>query len=463
MNIFKKKSFEQMQDGIQKSDLKKDLTAKDIAALGIGAVIGVGIFVATGAGAHIAGPAVIISFVLAGIVACLCGLCYCELATMFPVAGSTYSYAYIAFGEIVAMLIGWCLTAEYLVACSAVASGWSGAFVGLLKTSSINLPSIITSSPSNGGIVDLPAILIVLCLTVLLCFGMEESSKINNIIVSIKIGIILIFVIVGVGHINVANYKPFAPFGFKGVFAATASIFFSYLGFDAIATSAEEAKDPKKGVAIGLISCLAIVSILYIAVAFVLTGIVPYNSIDLQNALPAALATIGINWGSILVGVGCIVGMISTILVVLYGQVRIFMVMSRDGLLPKLFSKIHKKYKTPYIATIITGVIAAIIAGFLPLDIIVQFLSIGTLLGFIVVALSVIVLRKKMPDFNRTFMCPLVPVTPILAIICCLVLLSRLGIKTWIGFIVWLIIGIITYIVYGRKHSVIQNKNSSIQ
>jgi APA family basic amino acid/polyamine antiporter len=290
---------------------------------------------------------------------------------------------------------------------------------------------------------------------------MEESSKLNNIIVSIKIGIILLFVIVGVGHINITNYRPFAPFGFKGIFAATASIFFSYLGFDAIATSAEEAKDPKRGVSIGLIACLVIVSILYISVAFVLTGIVPYNSIDLQNALPAALASIGINWGSILVGIGCIIGMISTLLVVLYGQVRIFMVMSRDGLLPKLFSKIHSKYKTPYVATIITGIIAAIIAGFLPMDIIVQFLSIGTILGFIVVALSVIVLRKRMPNFKRTFKCPFVPVTPILAIICCIILLSRLGLKTWIGFIVWLIIGIITYIMYGRKHSVIQNENRS--
>ncbi|MDR3594539.1 amino acid permease [Clostridium sp.] len=458
MNVFKKKSVDKMLEGAQKTALKKNLKAKDIAAFGIGAVVGVGIFVATGTGAHLAGPAVIISFILAGIAACLCALCYCELSTMFPVAGSTYSYSYIVFGEIIAMIIGWCLTAEYLVACSAVASGWSGTFVGILKSFGIILPKAFAASPSQGGIVDLPAILIIAVITYILYYGMKESARVNNLIVGIKIAVIVIFVVLGAGHIDTANYKPFAPFGFGGIFAATATIFFSFIGFDAISTAAEEAENPKKDIPLGIIICLVAVTVLYVSVAVVLTGMVPYQEIISENAVPGALARVGINWGAALVGAGAILGMISTIMVVLYGQVRVFMVMSRDGLLPKIFSKVHPTHKTPHIATIITGAIAAIIAGFLPLDIIVEFLSTGTLLSFIAVSLAVIILRKTMPDFKRVFKVPGAPITPMIAIMCCLALLYNLKKITLEGFIVWLIIGLIVYFVYGRKHSVLQNE-----
>ncbi|MEQ8154594.1 MAG: amino acid permease [Clostridiaceae bacterium] len=462
MNIWKKKTPEQMLEGVKKSGLKKNLKARDIAALGIGAVVGVGIFVATGEGAHMAGPAIIISFILAAVVACLCGLSYSELATMFPVAGSTYSYAYIAFGEIIAMIIGWCLTAEYLVACSAVASGWSGTFLGILKNIGISLPKYITASPAKGGIVDLPAILIIAVITTLLCYGMKESARLNNLMVGIKIFIILLFITLGFSHIDMANYRPFNPFGWKGIFAGTATIFFSYIGFDAVSTAAEEAENPKKDIPLGLIMCLATVSFLYISVAFVLTGMVPFKEIISENAVPGALARVGINWGSALIGTGAIIGMISTMLAVLYGQVRVFMVMSRDGLIPKMFSKVHPEHKTPYISTIITGTAAAIISGFLPLDIIVQFLSIGTLLGFIVVSLAVITLRKTLPQFKRVFKCPGVPFTPIVTVISCIVLLLRLQLKTWIGFMVWLLIGLAVYFTYGRKHSLLQkNINNS--
>ncbi|MBD7910520.1 MULTISPECIES: amino acid permease [Clostridium] len=460
MNIFKKKSVDQVLKDANKTALKKNLKAKDIAAFGIGAVVGVGIFVATGEGAHLAGPAVIISFIIAGIVACLCALNYCELSTMFPVAGSTYSYSYIVFGEIIAMIIGWCLTAEYLVACSAVASGWSGTFVGILKSMGITLPATFIASPSKGGIVDLPAVLIIAVITYILFYGMKESARVNNLIVGIKIAIIIIFVALGVGHIDTANYQPFAPFGFGGIFAATATIFFSFIGFDAISTAAEEAENPKRDIPLGLIICLIAVTILYVAVAFVLTGMVPFKEIISENAVPGALASVGINWGAALVGTGAILGMISTMMVVLYGQVRVFMVMSRDGLLPKIFSKVHPTHKTPYVSTIITGSIAAVIAGFLPLDFIVQFLSIGTLISFIVVSLAVIVLRITMPNFKRMFKAPGVPFTPAIAIICCLVLLSRLHIKTWIGFLVWLFIGLLMYYFYGRKHSLLQHEEN---
>lgn len=453
MDIFRKKTLDSMLQSADKTHLKKNLKAKDIAALGIGAVVGVGIFVATGEGAHLAGPAIIVSFVLAAVVACLCGLSYCELATMFPVAGSTYSYAYITFGEFIALIVGWCLTAEYLVACSAVASGWSGTFIGILKTIGVNIPYALTASPNKGGIMDLPAILITLMLTYMLYFGMKESSRVNNIIVCIKLFVIILFIALGLSHINVVNYKPFAPFGFKGIFAGAATIFFSYIGFDAIATTAEEAENPNKDVPMGIFICLAVVSILYVSVALVLTGMVPYKEILSENAVPGALARVGIRWGSALVGVGAILGMISTIIAVLYGQIRVFMAMSRDGLIPKVFSKIHEKHNTPYIATAVTGIIAAIIAGLLPLDIIVEFLSTGTLISFIVVSLAVIVLRKRMPEFKRRYKCPGVPFTPIITIVCCVLLLSRLKPITWIGFICWITFGLILYFTYGIKNS----------
>lgn len=457
MNIFRKKSLDNMMDSAEKSHLSKNLKAIDIAALGIGAVVGMGIFVATGSGAHMAGPAIAVSFILAAIVAALCGLCYCELATMFPVSGSTYAYAYITFGEFIAMIIGWCLTSEYLVACSAVASGWSGTLVGILENMGITLPLALTNSPANGGFVDLPAVIITLLITYLLFYGMKESSRINDILVFLKIGIILLFIILGVTHIDFANYKPFAPKGMSGIFAGSASIFFSYIGFDAISTTAEETKNPNRDVPRGLIICLSVVAILYVAVALVLTGMVPYTEIVSENAVPAALARIGITWGSELVGIGAILGMISTLIAMLYGQIRIFMSMSRDGLIPKGFSKIHHKHNTPYVSTIISGFTAAIIAGFLPLDIIIEFLSTGTLISFIVVSLAVIVLRKTKPEMKRSFKCPGVPYTPIITIICCLTLLSRLKLVTWIGFTIWLAIGIVFYFIYGRKHSVLNN------
>lgn len=453
MNILRKKTLGSMLESAEKTHLSKTLKAKDIAALGIGAVVGVGIFVATGEGAHLAGPAIIISFILAGIVACLCGLSYCELATMFPVAGSTYSYAYLTFGEFIAMIVGWCLTAEYLVACSAVASGWSGTFTGILKSAGIYLPLIFTASPSKGGIADLPAIIITLILTYMLYYGMKESSRINNIIVCIKLFVIILFIVLGLSHLNFTNYTPFAPFGFNGIFAGAATIFFSYIGFDAIATTAEEAENPNRDVPIGLFICLSVVSLLYVSVAFVLTGMVPYREIISENAVPGALARVGIRWGAALVGAGAILGMISTMIAVLYGQIRVFMAMSRDGLIPQAFSKIHEKHNTPYIATAVTGIIAATIAGILPLDIIVEFLSVGTLISFIVVSLAVIVLRKTMPNVERKYRCPGVPYTPAITILCCLVLLIRLRAVTWIGFFCWLAVGIFVYFTYGIRHS----------
>jgi len=458
MDIWKKKTLEQMLHSAEKSDLKKNLTSKDLAALGIGAVVGTGIFVSTGVGAHLAGPAVVLSFIVAAVISALCALTYSELATMFPVAGSTYAYSYVAFGELIAWIIGWDLMLEYLVSSAAVASGWSGTFVGLLSSAGINLPTAIIKTPAAGGFIDLPAVLITIFVTWILFIGIKESAKLNNKIVMVKVGVIILFVILGVFHINVANYKPFAPFGWSGVMAGASIIFFAYIGFDAVSTAAEETINPKRDVPRGLAICLAVVIVLYVTVALVITGMVPYKEIIENNAVPGALARFGINWGAALVGTGAVIGMISTLLVMLYGQIRVFMVMSRDGLLPKMFSKVHPVHKTPTLCTIITGSIAGIMAGFLPLDEIIKLCNIGTLFAFVLVSIGVIVLRKTMPDIERKFRCPWVPVLPIISALACVYLMSALPLVTWIRFVIWLLIGIVIYFLYSRHHSILQNE-----
>ncbi|PJI08722.1 MULTISPECIES: APC family permease [Clostridium] len=453
MEMFRKKTEADVEKDASNSGLKRKLTSFDLAALGIGSVVGTGIFVSTGQGAKLAGPAVIISFIVAAITSGLCALTYSELSSMFPVSGSTYSYSYIAFGEVVAWIIGWDLILEYLVAAASVSSAWSGTLIGILKDYNINLPFVLTNSPLTGGIVDLPAVIITAVVTWLLYVGVSESAKVNNIIVGLKICIILLFIFLGVSHINVANYHPFSPYGTKGIMSGAAIIFFTFIGFDAISTASEETKNPKKDVPMGLMICLSVVVVLYLAVAFVLTGIVSFKQIDVNNALPGALSHIGITWGSAIVGVGAVIGMISSLLVTLYGQIRIFMVMSRDGLLPNAFSKINKNHSTPGLCTIITGIVTALFAGFLPLNVIIELCNIGTLFAFVLVSLGVIVLRHTMPDVERKFRCPGVPFTPILTIVFCLYLIANLPSVSWFRFAIWLLIGLVIYIFYGFKHS----------
>jgi len=375
---------------------------------------------------------------------------------MFPVAGSTYSYSYVAFGEVIAWVIGWDLMLEYLVSSSAVASGWSGTFVGLLNSAGVILPTAITRAPMAGGIIDLTSALIVMFVTWGLFIGIKESAKLNNILVIVKVSAILLFIVLGVFHINVANYKPFSPFGWSGVMAGASIMFFAYIGFDAVSTAAEETINPKRDVPRGLAICLGVVIILYVTVAVVITGMVPFKEISQNNAVPGALARFGINWGAALVGTGAVIGMISTLLVMLYGQIRIFMVMSRDGLLPKIFSTIHPVHKTPTHCTIITGFTAAVMAGFLPLQAIIKLCNIGTLFAFVLVSIGVIVLRKTMPNVERKFRCPWVPLVPILTILACVYLMVSLPVATWIRFVIWLVIGLFIYLMYGRRHSELQ-------
>lgn len=462
MDLFRKKSLNDFENAVSKTNLKKGLNSFDIASMGIGSVVGTGIFVATGQGAHIAGPAIIISYVIAAITAVLCALTYAELATMFPVSGSTYSYCYIAFGEIIAWILAWNLILEYLVVAATIATGWSSTFVGALATYNIHIPEMITKSPLSGGIVDLPAVLVVALITWILYIGVSESAKVNNIIVAVKIAVIAIFILVGIAHVNISNYHPFAPFGFKGVMSAASIIFFAFIGFDAVSTAAEETANPKRDIPLGLGICMVIIVILYIGVSLVLTGIVPYKLIDINNALPASLSYIGINWGSALIAVGAIVGMISTLLVTVYGQVRIFMSMSRDGLLPKCFASISDTHSTPACCTLITGAATAVIGGFLPLSVLIELCNIGTLSAFLAVSIGVIVLRKTMPDIERKFRCPGVPFTPILTIFFCLYLMINLPMVTWIRFLVWTIAGISIYFLYGAKHSTL-NETSNIE
>ena len=467
MNIWITKTPAQINEASEQTQLKKNLRAVDLAALGIGSVVGTGIFVATGQGAHLAGPGILLSFIIAAVTCAFCALTYSELACMFPVAGSTYSYSYVAFGEVIAWIIGWDLMLEYLVAASAVASGWSTTFIPLLTQMGLKLPKALLTPPLmtseagkvvfSGGVVDLPAILITMGISWILYIGIRESAKINNIIVVIKIAVILLFVFLGVTHVDFTNFQPFAPFGWKGIMAGAAIIFFAYIGFDAVSTAAEETKNPKRDVPLGLMICLGVIIILYVAVAFVLTGMIPFKEIDIGNALPAALARIGIRWGGALVATGAVIGMLSTLLVTLYGQVRIFMVMARDGLLPAAFSRVHPVHQTPHICTWITGTATALIAGFFPLNMIIDLCNIGTLFAFVLVSIGVIVLRKTRPEVERKFKTPGVPFTPLITVGFCFYLMYSLPVVTWIRFGAWLLAGLIIYFAYSVRHSKLQH------
>jgi len=460
-NIFKTKPIDIILKEAQGNDnnqasLKKTLNAYELIMFGIGVVIGTGIFVLTGvAAAQYSGPALIISFAIAGLSCVFAGLCYAEFAAMVPVAGSAYTYSYAALGEIWAWIIGWDLILEYIVAIPAVAIGWSGYITSLLKAVGIHIPDIFTNSPgANGGIINLPAVLIILLISLLLMKGVKESSRINNIMVIIKVSVILFFILVGVFHIKPSNWTPFMPFGLSGIFRGAAFVFFSFIGFDSISTAAEEVKNPQKDLPKGIIGSLLICTLLYIAVSGVLTGILPYEEFKNTSAPVAyALAQIGISWGSALVSVGAISGITTVLMVMIYAQTRIFFVMSRDGLLPEVFKEVSKTHGTPVKSTIIVAIITAILAGFTPITAVAELTNIGTLAAFIIVSVSIIVLRKRNPDIERPFKCPWVPAIPLLSIAFCSYLLLSLSRETHIRFLIWIGIGIIIYFLYSRKHS----------
>ena len=490
--------------------LKRSLGALNLTLLGIGAIIGAGIFVLTGtAAAQHAGPAVVYSFIIAGFGCLFAGLCYAEFASMIPIAGSAYTYGYATLGELIAWIIGWDLILEYLFAASTVAVGWSGYFVAFLGQLGIHLPPQFVSAPLDvqgthtlvragicidpitrhvvteagvavsaakcdlaryaveGGILNVPAMLLVLALTALLVVGMRESARLNNAIVAVKVTIVLLVIGLGFQYVKAENWVPFLPpntgtfgeFGWSGVIRAAAVVFFAYIGFDAVSTAAQEAKNPQKDMPIGILASLGICTVLYILMALVMTGLAKYTSLNVPHPVFVAIEAAGepLKWLGYFVNIGAIAGLASVVLVMLMGQPRIFYAMSRDGLLPPVFGKVHPRYQTPYVATIITGIVAAIIAGIFPIGLLGELVSIGTLLAFVIVCGGIIVLRRNRPELHRPFRTPLVPLVPILGIVVCVGMMAFLPIDTWIRLAVWMAIGIAIYFGYGRTHSRVRN------
>lgn len=457
-NIFRTKSINEfISETKHDGGMNKVLGTFGLTMLGIGCIVGTGIFVLTGvAAANYSGPALIISFIIAAIACGCAALCYSEFAAMVPVAGSAYTYGYVALGEFWAWIIGWDLILEYAFAISAVAIGWSGYFNNILMNIGITLPKALTVAPYNGGWIDLPAVLIIVLVSLINIRGVQQSSLVNNVIVIIKLAVVALFIVLGVGHVDAANWVPFMPYGWSGVFSGASIIFFAYIGFDAVSTAAEEVKNPQKDLPRGIILSLIICTILYIAVSGILTGMVPYLQFKATAAPVAfALQSVGYHWGAAVISVGAICGLTSVLLVMAFGQSRILFVMSRDGLIPKFFGHIHPKYKTPVRSSSLICLITGITAGFLPINIVAELTNIGTLCAFIIVAAAVIVLRKKAPERPRAFKCPFVPVIPVLAIIFCAILIFMLPGVTQIRFVVWLLIGLAIYFGYGYQHSVI--------
>jgi basic amino acid/polyamine antiporter, APA family len=467
-NLLKTKSIEQLVGDVEQGGkaLKRTLSALDLTLLGIGAIIGTGIFVLTGtAAANQAGPGIVLSYVIAGTACGFAALCYAEFAAMIPISGSAYTYAYATLGEIFAWMIGWDLILEYAVGSMTVAVGWSGYFQRILAGFGVHLPAWMSASPdpSAGTLVNLPAIIIVLGIMVLLVIGVRESARFNAAMVTVKLAAVAFFILIGFSYVKPANWSPFMPYGFSGVMTGAAVVFFAYIGFDAVSTTAEEAKNPSRDLPIGIIASLIICTILYLVVAGILTGIVPVVQFkaDMQfiNApVGYALAVINKDWAAGLVSAGAVAGITSVLLVMLMSQPRIFFAMSRDQLLPAGVSRVHPRFRTPYITTIITCVIVSAVAGFVPITILGEMTSIGTLFAFVVVSLAVIVLRIRRPEARRPFRVPGGHVIPILGVLACVYLMVSLSVMTWVRFLGWLDIGMIIYWFYGRTHSPLVNR-----
>jgi len=452
--------------------LKRTLTASNLVFIGIGCIVGTGIFVITGtAAAQYAGPALSISFLISAIVCMFVAMCYTEFASMIPVAGSAYSYAYTTVGELLAWFIGWNLVLEYIFGASLVAVGWSGYVVSFLRDFGLVIPPELSNAPFNfndgwiatGAIINLPSVFIVILITTVLVFGIRESVRFNNIIVIVKLAVILLFIGFGLSYIKPDNYVPFIPentgvsgqFGWSGIFRAAGVIFLAFLGFDAVSTVAQEAKNPQRDMPKGILGSLAIVTVLYIAVSLVLTGMVNYRLLNVPDPIAVGIdaAGKGLFWLRPVIKIGAIAGMSSVILVLLTGMPRILYSMSNDGLLPPIMGKVHRKYRTPYVTTIIVGAIVAVISGLFPIDLIGELVSIGTLLAFAMVCVSIMILRISRPGLDRPFKTPMVYFIGTAGALGCLYLAISLPGSTWVRLAVWTVIGMLIYFLYGRKHS----------
>ncbi|MHB8256249.1 MAG: APC family permease [Acidiferrobacterales bacterium] len=436
--------------------LRRCLTAFDLTLLGIGAIIGAGIFVLTGiAAATKAGPAIVLSFVVSGFACAFSALAYAELASSIGGCGSAYGYAYAGLGELVAWIIGWDLILEYGVAVAVVAIGWSGYFNNALTAVGLHVPVVLLTAPADGGIINLPAALIVLVLSVLLAIGVRQSARFNAVMVLVKVVAIATFVAVAAFNVQPANWHPFMPFGWKGVMGGAALIFFAYIGFDAVSTAAEEAVNPPRDLPIGILVSLAVCTVIYMVVAGLLTGIVPYGTLNVPSPVAESMLRLGYRWASAVVAAGAIAGLTTVMLVLYYGLTRIFLSMSRDGLLPPVFSAINARTRTPLRVIVVSGLLIASIAGFTPIGDVAELVNIGTLSAFVLVCCGVIVLRRTKPDLKRPFRTPWSPVIPLLGIAFCLYLMASLPLITWLRFVIWLAIGMIIYFGYSRSHSVL--------
>ena len=484
MNLLRRKSVTQLQaDALTDQRLKRALGATNLTALGIGAIIGTGIFVLTGTvAAQNAGPAVVLSFVLAGVASIFAALCYSEFASLVPMAGSAYTYGYATLGELFAWIIGWDLILEYALGAVTVSIGWSGYVVSFLRDIGINIPPALSAARGTlitladgtqvTAIFNLPAVIIIAIITLLLVIGISESARVNNVIVFVKVAVVLLFIFGAVHAINPANWHPFIPpstgvrghFGWSGVTQGAGIVFFAYIGFDAVSTAAQEAKNPQRDMPIGIIGSLLICTVLYIAVSAVATGIVPYLQLDVPDPIAVAADQAGLGWMSAAIKLGAIAGLSSVILVMLLGQSRIFWTMADDGLLPKFVSRVHPKFRTPWITTILTGIVVAFFAALFTVREAGSLVSIGTLLAFVIVSIGVLVLRIREPHLPRTFKTPAVWVVAPLGALSALYLMIALPWRTWERLIIWFVIGMVIYFFYGvRRSKLAQAKISETQ
>ncbi len=471
-----KKPIAAIQAESQKGELKRTLSALNLVSLGIGCIIGAGIFVMTGqAAAQYAGPAIMISFVIAGLCCAFAGLCYAELSSMLPVSGSAYSYAYASVGELLAWIMGLLLLLEYGIAASTVAVGWSGYVVSFLKNFNIVIPELLTTPTLKiindgkdliftGGI-NLPALVGVGAMSALLVIGVKESANINNLIVFIKLTVVLLFIVFGAFYIDPNNWHPFIPqeneagnYGWNGILRGAGIVFFAYVGFEAVSTAAQEAKNPQRDVPIGILGSLFVCTVLYMAVAAVLTGIVPYSTLNVPDPIAKAVDAINLPWLSFVVKIGAIAGLTSVMMVLMYGQTRVFYTMARDGLMPAIFSRVHPKFQTPWINTIAVGLVIGIVAAATPIDILGDLVSLGTLTAFAIICFTVIYLRKAEPNLARPFKVPFSPFFPILGILFCAYLIYGLlsNPVTVIFYLVYLTVGVAIYFTYSQKHSILR-------
>jgi len=467
--------------------LRRVLGPVSLTALGVGCAIGAGIFVLTGKVASTTtGPAIILSFVVSGIACVFAGLCYAEFASMAPVAGSAYTYAYATLGELLAWIIGWDLILEYAVGAASVANGWSSYFQNLIGMFHLKVPAILARAPvdynlktgeliATHALVNLPAILLAAVVTMILVKGIRESAGANALMVMLKVSVVILVIVVGAFYVDPRNWHPFAPYGYTGIsffgrtilghasqgglpvgmLAGAAIMFFAYIGFDSVSTHAEEARHPQRDVPIGIIASLLVCTVLYIGVSAVLTGMVPYRQISMDAPVAAAFQARGIVWAQFVISLAAVAGLTSVVLVLMLSQPRIWLAMARDGLVPPgFFGAVHPKFRTPWKATMLTGLFVAVLAGLLPLSILAELVSIGTLFAFVIVCMAVLVMRRTDPDTPRAFRTPFVPVVPILGILFCLMLMFSLPAENWYRLLIWLVIGFAVYFGYGRKRSV---------